>query len=99
MRSTRTRTWSPVGSGSGTVVGRSTSTPPWRARTTARIVGSAGATPRVEAPRARARGREVEPHEAVEDGGDTLVHHRPEALHGVELEVRHRHFAGEHEGD
>src|SRR5438093_7074145 len=55
--------------------------------------------PGVEAPRAGAGGREVEPDEAVERGGHAAVDSRPEALREVELEVRHRHFAREEEGD
>src|SRR5439155_7874739 len=53
----------------------------------------------VEAPRPGACGREVEPEEAVERRGTAAVHRRPETLREMELEVRHRHFARQEEGD
>src|SRR5439155_4465341 len=42
---------------------------------------------RVEAPRARAGRREVQPHEAVQHRRDALVDGRPEAVREVKLEV------------
>src|SRR6266702_7121058 len=53
---------------------------------------------RVEAPRARTGGREVEPDEAEQDRGVSLVQDRPEALGRVADEVRDRHLPGEQEG-
>src|SRR5688500_4142870 len=64
-----------------------------------RIAGSAPAPQRVQAPRPGAGGREVEQDEAVERGRDPAVDGGPEALGEMELEVRHRHLAGEDEGD
>src|SRR3989442_7191861 len=44
----------------------------------------------VEAPGPRARGRDVEPEEAEQDGGVPLIEHRPEALWCVAQEIRDR---------
>src|SRR6476646_9702758 len=56
-------------------------------------------TQRVQAPRTRAGGREIEEDPAVENGRCALVHDGPEALGRVKLEIRHRHFARQDEGD
>src|SRR5712692_3532845 len=53
----------------------------------------------IQAPWPGAGGREVEPDEAVQHRGHATVHGRPEALRGVELEVRHRHFSSQEKGD
>src|SRR6266446_2526891 len=55
--------------------------------------------PGVQAPRPGAGGCEVEPDEAVEHREQATVHGRPEALRGVELEIRHRHFSSQEKGN
>src|SRR5882762_10891940 len=51
----------------------------------------------IQAPRSRAGGREVEPDEATDRGGNAVVHDRPKAVWGKELEIRYGHFAGQQE--
>src|SRR5213596_2788461 len=53
----------------------------------------------VQAPGSRARGREVEPDEAVEQGGYAHAHLRPEALRKVKLKVRDGHLPRQDERD
>src|SRR5436309_9769621 len=52
----------------------------------------------IQAPAPRPRGGEIEPDEAEQDGGVSLIEHRPEALWGVAQEIRDRHLARENEG-
>src|SRR2546422_8047464 len=52
----------------------------------------------IQAPRPRPGSREVEPDKAVEHRGDAVVHDRPEAHGGKNLEIRHRHLTGQQEG-
>src|SRR5689334_19583371 len=53
----------------------------------------------VNAPRPGARGREIEPDKTVQRSGRAAVDGGPEALRGVELEIRDRHLAGKDKGD
>src|SRR6266571_2047778 len=53
----------------------------------------------IQAPRPRARGRDVEPDEAAQRREDAVVGDGPEPQRSRELEVGHRHLAGEHKGD
>src|SRR5213080_5549271 len=54
--------------------------------------------PGIQAPGPRPRGGEIEPDEAEQDGGVSLIEHRPKALWGVAQEIRDRHLARENEG-
>src|SRR6185436_13400183 len=47
--------------------------------------------------RPRARGREVEEEETVENRGCTLIEHRPEVVSRMADEIRERHLARENE--
>src|SRR6266516_2409076 len=53
----------------------------------------------IQAPRPRARGRDVEPDEAAQRREDAVVGDGPEPQRSRELEVGHRHLAGQHKGD
>src|SRR6185437_12109227 len=52
----------------------------------------------IQAPRPRARGGEIEPDEAEQDGGVPLIEHRPKTVWRVAYEVRHRNLARDDEG-
>src|SRR3954471_3162799 len=53
----------------------------------------------VDAPWTRAGENEVQKEKAVEDGGRTPIHGRPERQRETELKVRHSHLAGQHKRD
>src|SRR5436309_7104906 len=53
----------------------------------------------IQAPRPRARGRDVEPNEAVDHGGRALIEDCPEAVRPVPDEIGDRHLAGQQKGD
>src|SRR3989475_2166629 len=53
----------------------------------------------IQAPRPRARGRDVQPDEAAQRREDTVVGNGPEPQGSRELEIGHCHLAGQHESD
>src|SRR6266516_6284836 len=55
-------------------------------------------THRIQTPRPRAGGGEIEKEETVEDGGRALIHDRPEAVGEVADEVSERHLTGQEKG-
>src|SRR2546430_6662308 len=54
--------------------------------------------PGIQAPGPRSGGGEIEPDEAEQDGGVSLIEHRPEAVWRVAQEIRDGHLAREYEG-
>src|SRR5438874_11492150 len=54
--------------------------------------------PGIQAPGPRPRGGEIEPDETEQDGGVSLIEHRPEAVGRVAQEIRDGHLAREYEG-
>src|SRR5256885_17205869 len=58
-----------------------------------------GAARGIQAPGPGPRGGEIEPGEAEQDGGVSLIEHRPEAVWRVTQEIRKRHLAGQQKRD
>src|SRR5437868_5426848 len=52
----------------------------------------------IQAPGPRPGGGEIEPDETEQDGGVSLIEHRPEAVGRVAQEIRDGHLAREYEG-